>query len=287
MIVMTEVDATDSTGPSSLDPFTAIPRSALQSHHVPEALEPLRTVAMEVEARPSRKSEIEVLEYEPRHDDQHLLLAKPGTVTLYLAKRGAEVLSEVRRLAFSGGSDRLLAARLMSQFDKRTVVPMERAAELLTEQPVFASVRYHGRTLAQSLFVPDDLDVCIVPMAYNGGTLSLDEFTLVEHVMPGADTELEAVALRHSPPLSPAERAALAAVPDDQCEWNVTSPMMCYALTGVTIVATVIAATSFCYQITKPAEDEPAISDEEIAAIGPSATARKLLAIRRQILEKG
>jgi hypothetical protein len=136
------------------------------------------------------------------------------------------------------------------------------------------------------LYVPDDLDVCVVPMAYNGGSLALDEFTLVEHFLPGTDTQLEAVALRHSPPLSPAERAALAAVPDDQCEMNVTSPMMCYAITGVTIVATVIAVTSFCYQITKPPEDEPSISDEEVATLGPSATARKLLAIRRQILEK-
>jgi hypothetical protein len=284
---MTEVDATDSSGPSRLDPFTAIPRSALQSHYVPDELLPLRTVAMELEARPSRKSAIEVLDYRPLHNERHLLLAKPGTVTLYLAKRGAPVLSEVRRLAAAGGNDRLLSARLMSQFEKRAVVSMERAAALLVEQPVFASVRYEGRTLAQSLYVPNDLDVCVVPMAYNGGDLSLDGFSLVEHFLPSADTQLEAVALRHAPPLSAAERAALAAVPDDQVEWNVTSPMMCYAITGVTIVATVIAVTSFCYQIQKQDEDEPSISDEEIAEIGPAATARKLLAIRRRILEKG
>jgi hypothetical protein len=282
---MTEVDVTHTNGPGPLDPFTAITRSTMQSRHLPAAFEPIRAVALEVEARPSRTSKIEVLDYRPSHRDEHLFLAKPGTVTLFLARRGAEVLSEIRHLVgTSSDKDRLLTARLMSQFERRTVVTLEKAAALLTAQPVFASVRYHGRTLAQSLFVPDDLDVCVVPMPYNGGHLSLDEFTLVEHYLPDAADRLEAIAIRHAPPLTRAEQAALNAVPEDQNEWNVSSPMMCYALTGVAIVAVVIGATSFCYHIESPEETIPEV---EIRAIGPAATARRLLAIRRRIIEEG
>jgi hypothetical protein len=260
-------------------------RSALQDRSLPEAFEPLRAVALEVEARPSRTSNIEVLDYQPSHVNEHLFLAKPGTVTLFVAKRDAEVLSEIRQVVTTGGDrERLLTARLMAQFERRTVVTLEKAAATLIEQPVFASVRYHGRTLAQSLFVPDDLDVCVVPMPYNGGYLSRDEFTLVEHYSPGAEDRLEAVVIRHAPPLSRAERAALEAVPSDQREWSVSSPMMCYALTGVAIVGAVIGATSFCYQIEAPRREIP---EEEIRKIGPAATARKLLAIRRRILEEG
>jgi hypothetical protein len=281
---MSEIRATRSGGPASVDPSTGVTRSTLQSLSAPAAFAPIRAVAMEVEARPSRMSGIEVLDYRPSHGDEHLFLAKPGTVTLFVARRNADVLSEIRKVVTtSSDSDRLLTARFMSQFERRTFVTLEAAATTLAAQSVFASVRYHGRTLAQSLFVPHDLDVCVVPMPYNGGHLSLDEFQLVEHHIPGNADRLEAIAVRHAPPLTRAEQAALKAVPADQDEWNVSSPMMCYALTGVTIVATVIAATSFCYHI----ETEEPIPEDEIRSIGPAATARKLLATRRRILEEG
>jgi hypothetical protein len=282
---MSQGDMSPTVGSTSLDPFTAITRSALQGRTLPPAFEPVRAVALEVEARPSRTSKIDVLDYRPNHRDGHLFLAKPGTVTLFVAKRGAAVLSEIRQVVSSGSTeDRLLTARFMAQFERRTVVTLEKAAATLSAEPVFASVRYSGRSLAQSLFVPEDLDVCVVPMPYNGGQLALDEFTLVEHHLPNAEDRLEAVAIRHAPALTRAEQAALNAVPADQNEWNVGSPMMCYALTGVAIVGVVIAATSFCYQIEAP---EEAIPEEEINAIGPAATARKLLAIRRRIIEEG
>jgi hypothetical protein len=282
---MSEIQATRKGEHTPFDPLTGITRSTVQSLSVPAAFEPIRAVALEVEARPSRMSKIEVLDYRPSHSDEHLFLAKRGTVTLFLAKRNAEVLSEIRRVVTtSSDMDRLLTARLMSQFERRTFLTLEKAAATLTGESVFASVRYDGRTLAQSLFVPDDLDVCVVPMPYNGGRLAPDKFTLVEHYVPGTADRFEAIAIRHAPPLTRAEQAALDAVPADQDEWNVSSPMMCYALTGVTIVATVIAATSFCYHIEAPAETIP---EEEIRAIGPAATARKLLAARRRILEEG
>jgi hypothetical protein len=161
------------------------------------------------------------------------------------------------------------------------MVSIEEAVAILIVQPVFASVRYGDRTMAQSLVAPEAGDVCVVPMAYNGGYLASDSFKLVEHFLPDSDAQLEAIVVRHAPSLSPAERAALQAVPADQREWSIAQPMACYAITAVTVTLVLAGATYACPGIAAP----ETLPEEEIKRIGPAATARRLLAIRRRILE--
>lgn len=271
------LEPAESLGRVPVDPTPTVPE-------LPASIRALRPAAMEVEARPSRATPIEVLYYRPTHSDYPGLLAKPGTVTLFVAKQGAAILPRVRRAVESGtDDDRVIAGQLTAQFRQRSMVSIEEAVATLLRQPVFATLRYGDRTLAQNLFAPDGLDACVVPMAYNGGYVDEHSFKLVEHFLPDSDERLEAVAVVHSPPLTPAERAALRAVPPDQREWSIGQPMACYAITAVTIVAVVIAATYACPGIVEP----EAMPEKEIKAIGPAATARKLLAIRRRVLEGG
>jgi len=257
----------------------AVPAAA--TRQLPGAIQALRPVALEIEARPSRATKIDVLEYRPS-DPGEGLLAKRGTVTLFVARRGAGILDRIRRAATSAdGEDQRIAAELAGVFAERSMVSIEEAVATLMVQPVFASVRYGDRTLAQSLVAPEPDDLCVVPMAYNGGYLASESFKLVEHYLPDADEGLEAVLLRHPPALSPAERAALRAVPPDQREWSIGQPMACYAITAVTVTLVLAGATYACPGITEP----ETLPSEEIESIGPAATARKLLAIRRKILE--
>lgn len=249
---------------------------------LPEPIQALRPVALEIEARPSRVSPIDVLDYTPDHDDYPRMLAKPGTVTLFVARQGSDVIGRIRDAVTSGGDeDAHIAAELAEQFRRRSMVPIEEAVATLLVQPVFASVRYGERTMAQSLFAPDDVQACVVPMPYNGGYVADDSFKLVEHYLPGTHERLAALAVRHTPPLTPAERAALKAVPPDQREWSIGQPMACYAITAITVTIVLAGATYACPGITEPEE----LPDETIKALGPEATARKLLAIRRQVLE--
>jgi hypothetical protein len=267
---------------SELEPLLDVGATpAAAARRLPDAIQALRPVALEIEARPSRVTKIEVIDYRPLDWDRRLL-AKPGTVTLFVAWRGAEILDRIRHAVSSGdGEDQAIAADLAARFARRSMVSIEEAVAALMIQPVFASVRYGERTLAQSLVAPEADDVCVVPMAYNGGYLASDGFKLVEHFLPDSDAGLEAVLLRHAPPLSPAERAALLAVPPDQREWSVAQPMACYAITAVTVTLVLAGATYACPGITEP----ETLPEEEIKTIGPAATARKLLAIRRTILE--
>ena len=249
---------------------------------LPDAIQALRPVPLEIEARPSRATRIEVLDYHASHPDRGHL-AKVGTVTLFVARSGGQMLDRIRQAATSGsGEDQAISAELAAGFSRRSMVSIEEAVATLMVQPVFASLRYGDRTLAQSLVAPDADDVRVVPMAYNGGYLASDSFKLVEHFLPESDARLEAVLLRHTPALSPAERAALRAVPPDQREWSVAQPMACYAITAVTVTLVLAGATYACPGIGIPPEELP---PEEIEMIGPAATARKLLAIRRKILE--
>jgi hypothetical protein len=266
--------------PDPLSAFEGSPAAAWTK--LPDAIQALRPVALEIEARASRATKIELLDYRPTHQDYTGFLAKPGTVTLFVAQRHAEILGRIRRATTSaGGEDRSIAADLAAKFNQRSMVSLEQAVATLTREPVFASLRYGDRTLAQSLVAPEPDDVCVVPMAYNGGYLAENSFKLVEHVIPDSNAELEAVLVRHVPPLSLAERAALQAVPLDQREWSIAQPMACYAITAITVTLVLAGATYACPGIAEP---EP-LPDREIKKIGPSATARKLLAIRRRILE--
>jgi hypothetical protein len=230
---------------------------------------------------------VDVLHYHPSHSDYSGYLAKPGTVTLFLARRNAQILRDIRAAVSSGdGRDAWIAHRLAAQYRERHMVPLEEAVRRLVSEPVFASLRYSGKTMASSLFADEGLDACVIPMAYNGGYIEEDTFRLVEHHLPDTADGLEAVLVVHAPDLSSAERAALRAVPPDQREWSIGQPSMCYAITAVAIVMAVIAATSACPVIEPDDDVHEAMTEEEIEAIGPTATARKLLAIRRRMLER-
>lgn len=258
---------------------------------LPASIQALRPVSIEIESRPSRVSRIDVLDYRPGHQNYSGLLAKPGTVTLFVARHGAEIIDRIREAVASDGGDdrhsghagldRQIAAELTAQFRARTMVSIEEAVSTLLVQPAFASVRYGERTMAQSLFAPDGVEACVIAMPYNGGYVADDSFKLVEHYLPGSDERLTAVAVRHAPPLTPAERAALRAVPPDQREWSIGQPMACYAITAITVTLVLAGATYACPGIVEPEE----LPDETIKELGPAATARKLLALRRQVLE--
>lgn len=249
----------------------------------------LGAAAKEAESRPLRCSEIEVMDYVPSSVDPALQLAGPGTITLILARKGSRILDEIRAAAGAGnGADQQLTARLRAQSRGRTPLPLEDALELLKTQPVIADVRYGGITVASNYFVPDDADYTAVILPYNGGRLARQGFTLVEHWREDVDCPLQAVALRHAPALTPAERAALEQVPADQLELNVGRAYMCWALSVIAIAALVTLVAICTYG---PEEDDDHdgpndhLSEDDILALGPAVTARQLLALRRRKLE--
>jgi hypothetical protein len=245
--------------------------------------------ALEVEARGIRFRKIPVVEYDWEGDDEGPL-APPGSATVFIAKKGSPVLKEIRAAAKArNGSDAGVARKVFSPFRERRPMELAQAVQLLQKQPVFASVQYGGLTLATSLFVDAGLHACVVPLPYNGGRLAKEGFTLVEHVKDGSKDALDAVVLVRSPPLTAAERAAVRRVPASQLGLNVGKASDCWGVTAIAAVAVVVlaavaVATLGCHSGVQggPLARPASISADRIKKLGPAATARELLRLRRE-----
>lgn len=253
-------------------------------------LQAMKLVEEEIERRSLRVTQIEVIDYQPQRDDPDNELAPSGSITLYIGERGSKAIQELKSAITSDRSKcSKIVSRFLEQSAKREEVTLEEAAKIVTKQPVIGEIRYGSRCLASSLFVPKDVELCAVALAYNGGKLL--PFDLVEFYDDQnlKAYELQAIALRRAPKLSKAEIAALQAVPSSQLERNVSSAQACYALSAVAVAVLVTLAAICSYSFHSPFvnDEDPrmALSEDELERIGPEATARKLLALRRKALE--
>jgi len=187
-------------------------------------LRALNAATLEAERRALRQRRLAVFDYQPSSKEAVVALAAPGTVTLYLGRRGEPMLRQIAETAMrKGRDDARLALKIREGLERRERQRMSvpEAVDLLVKQPVFADLRYGGKTVASHLFVPDDMDIVSVVMPYNGGRLARGGFTLVEHIAEGSHAALTGLLVRAAPPLTRAEAVALSLVPSSQLEANV------------------------------------------------------------------
>jgi hypothetical protein len=182
----------------------------------------LQLAADELEERELRTSSIEIIDYVPS-DPAQRILTPPGSIVVFVDRAGAPILDRIREVVLEGtGEDVQLAQEIYDLFRAREKVSYYRAYRLLREAESFATIRYGARTLATHVFPSSEAGLAAIENPYNGGRLAPEELTLVEHLVPGARGGLAAVAVRHMPALTEAERAAVDQVPDDQLEMNLT-----------------------------------------------------------------
>lgn len=245
----------------------------------------LQLAADELEERELRTSSIEIIDYVPS-DPAQRILTPPGSIVVFVDRAGAPILDRIREVVLEGtGEDVQLAQEIYDLFRTREKVSYYRAYRLLREAESFATIRYGARTLATHVFPSSEAGLAAIENPYNGGRLAPEELTLVEHLVPGARGGLAAVAVRHMPALTEAERAAVDQVPDDQLEMNLTIRAdCCDSWTGfVEQLAQITHATAYCLVAGASEQDVP-LSAEEIERLGPTASARKLLNRRRDLL---
>lgn len=265
----------------------------------------LRDAALEAEARFMVARSIELTKYKPNTRDVASMLAPPGSITIFLARKDSKIIEEIRSAAQGDGSEEELVRRLVKHFKSRKRTSIEKATEMLRSEPAFAEIRHGGTTVAASLFHPEGLECCVVVLPYNGGRLVRGGLTLIERfAMPNPDDPepgdrppvippigpdpapfFEVLALVHPPKLSRAEREALAKVPPSQNELNVGRASDCWGVTGIAVAAVVVLLVVALATAGCAAYEVPALSEEQIREIGPLATARKLLAARREAIE--
>ena len=238
-------------------------------------------------SRPLRYSNPKVLTY----DGEDTPLIREGSVTVFFAKKGSAFLKEVegtfgtkdknlQRLAV-----RELSRSIWQDLGKRKGYTVEESLKIISEEPVVAEARYGSKQLADNLVLPSGVDFGIVVLPYNGGILHDEDFQFVEYFehdvhVPGSGLEFEAIIVKRRPNLSKLEEDVLSLVPDDLLEMNIAnavSPGYCVA---IVLVITVLTALGEACMTT--GQDVRELPPEEIQALGPLASARELLNLRRQ-----
>jgi hypothetical protein len=180
---------------------------------------------------------------------------------------------------------------------------MESSLRLMADEPVFADVYYGGAPLNRGLFLPKGVELAVTILPYNGGRLTSDGFSLVEFYKEGSNEGLEGLVVRSDPPLTAAERAALRQVPAGERGRNVGPALPSCRTTwwAVGVVAATLA-TAAALQVAAAAgvtwtgaiaitggmlrsgREPEHLDPQEIAQLGPAASARRLLALRRDAI---
>ncbi len=256
---------------------------------MPRSIDQLTVLSREVAARPERQRRLEVLDYAPSSVLPEKQIALSGTVTVFLARTGSELLARIRdAVKAKDRRDRTVAAHLHRQFKKRKRVPLAEAVDCARAQPVIADLRHGGRTLVENIVVPEDLEVAVIALPYNGGQLGA--LTLVEHFLEDDDLALEAVALRNVPPLTAAEKAALERVPPEMAGVNVgrgPGDVACSVVLLTVAVVVEVAIVAATFTVVKAHDDHSMdhVNPAAIDDLGPVGTARALVNLRRDILQ--
>lgn len=252
----------------------------------------LRPASIEAEARERREKPIRTIVYtptDPKEVSTHLAI--PGSIAVFVVRKGSKILEEIAAAATSkDGSDKKIVKRLLANFSRRKRTTIEKATGMLIKEHVFADVRHGGATVASNLFHPKGLECCVVLLPYNGGKLAKGGLQLIERFRPPINPgdpgpELESIALVQAPPLTRAEREALRLVPASQLELNVGKASDCWGVTGIAVAAVVVLLVVAIATLGCAAIDVKPLTDPQIAKLGPEATARQLLALRRDALD--
>lgn len=150
---------------------------------------------------PDDASPIPVVRYEPTslHGE---VLAPRGSVVVYLAARDSRVLESIR--AAAGGKE--VAGAQLQDVDR------------LDEDGYAVTLTYGDQVLADQVRVPRDGQPVRLILPFTGGEIEAQEL-LVRSVDEGAGA-VDAVAVRHDPPLSAVEAAALTLLPRDLLSVN-------------------------------------------------------------------
>jgi hypothetical protein len=143
----------------------------------------------------SRCIQLPIIPYEPR-TLRGEVLAPRGSIVVYLAASGSKSLGAIRARAQGAGGPE----------------GVYKHSERHDPEGHLVSLTFHGKVLAEKVPVPRSGDVVRLILPFAGG--DIDSSALLVRPEGGAEA-VEAVAIRHDPPLSTIEKAALSLLPRD------------------------------------------------------------------------
>lgn len=250
---------------------------------VQEPAGPFHAVVLETEKRPTRLTRLEIIDNTPASPSIFPTLGAPGTLTIFIGRKGTGAIDDVRAAIESGDKHLEKLKERFKGLKGNIAQNTDDLAQKIAAAPVFADIHYGDEVLNKGIFIPEGSELAISVLPYNGGRLISDGFTLVEHYQQGSDIELEALAVRVAPPLTAAEKAALAKVPADQEAYNVGPSIWCDT-TWWDIAYLAVSVTFAVLCVVAPPSTDDHISEAVLAKLDPTASAQQLLTLRRNLL---
>lgn len=221
--------------------------------------------------------------------EDFLLSPVKGSIVLFWGRPDSDVISQLEKAYASGDRRTLrkLSDDAAKQMERYPVASLEDGVEAVLASPMYFDLVYGSKELARSLVLPDGIEYGAIAFAYNGGEIDEKAFRLVQHTAGDNEVEYRTLLVRVAPDLSQLEREALAAVPADQRFVNIGEASVCPAATValVTIVVALVTKAGMWDEM-RTRLDEVTLSDSQIRTLGSLATARELVALRREVFEQ-
>lgn len=258
----------------------------------PECVELLNRVAREKSARPVRFRKLEVHDYKATSVLPGRQIALSGTVTLFVGRKDGRLFRDLKTAVLepSRGDDTSVAAELNHYFARRKPKDLAELVACIRSETLIADLCYGGATLVENILLPEDAEIAAIPLPYNGGRLADGGFSLSEHYLEHVDANVDVLLVRHEPPLTEAERAALERVPEEMVAINVgrgPGDVACSVLLLTVAVVVEVAVVAATFTVAKALDDHSMdhINPISVENLGPVGTARALTNLRRDILQ--
>lgn len=219
----------------------------------------------------------------------YLLKPLKGSIVLFWVHKGSSLIATLEKAYATGDEKTLiqLSAQFTEQLEKRKIQPVRTAVEKLLAAPVYFDFLYGDKILASKMALVDGIEYGAMAFPYNGGKLNERDFKIIEFFKPFARAEYDTLVVITPPDLSAIEKVAVEAVPENQLGLNLGDSAICPGATVIVLIAIalVTCANGGCTAIRDKLA-EVSLSATQIRRLGNLASARELLAMRREIFEE-
>jgi hypothetical protein len=222
------------------------------------------------------------------HDLEGLI--PPGSVLLLFAPLGSEALKELEAAFIADDADSLRAyqSRIPQLLTERSVLAIPDAVGKLIKSPAYFDFRYGSKPLAVGAGLVDDLEVGSLLFITNGGALRSEDFAIIEYhnaAQPTSST-YDYLVVQREGQLTELERTVLAAVPADELEFNISTTGLAAIWPAVALLVALVTLTgTACLQLEREL-GRIQLTPEQVKRLGARASARELLAMRREVQER-
>jgi hypothetical protein len=222
-------------------------------------------------------------------------LLPQGSIMVIVAREQSDELKAIQASLSDAQSTvvRDTARKIREQLLGRTVVPAMQAARAITSQDCYAELYYSSVFLTGGLCVPEGNDISAILLPYTGGDLVDSSFSFINYRRETNSPDLSALIVKRRPNLTIAEKAALDQVgpeyhvgPADLATAGLCTPGALFATVtaGLIVAAAGVVADHYLHNHGPVVNIDTHLTEEILNALGPAASARELLGIRRQAL---